>query len=331
MESGPQDKVLPVGVAVSPLRPLISFNGGTSAENARVKPMDEISRKWRAELGKSGPELSARTIRSVMSFLDGMRLSTAVVARALLGLCTPGGGRRVTNIPLLEDTSVTMDDLLSCEAVRRQCPDAASASYFIQEEMDRLRAARFDWWREAGLRVWDQAVPYGDDEFLDIVEVAWSSDLDTHRSWRVRGGQWAYWGMNALGRLTLCRLARASLALRDKASVDLAAKLMIHVALSGGPQSVGSRSSFEIGPLLEQIGELPPRERRTPEWARDTEHRLEAALRALVEAGALTELAFPTTRHALAADVPTEKWLHAQLQLAVVLAGPEAANGTSAA
>ncbi len=293
--------------------------------------MDELSRKWRAELGKGGPELSARTIRSVMSFVDDMRLSTAVVARALLGLCAPGGGRRATTIPLLEDTTVTMDDLLSYEAVRRQCPEAASASFFIQEEMDRLRVARFDWRREMGSRVWDQAAPYGDDEFLDIVEVAWGRALDTDRSWRVRGGQWAYWGMNALGRLTLCRLARASLALRDKASADLAAKLLIHVALSGGPQSVGTRSSFEIGPLLDEIGELLPRERRTPEWAQETERRLEAVLRALEAAGALSELAFPTTRQALAPDGSTEKWLHAQLQLAVVLPGPEAATGSDAA
>ncbi len=293
--------------------------------------MEEISRKWRAELGKGGPELSARTIRSVMSLLDGMRLSTAVVARALLGLCAPGGRRRTTAIPLLEDTSVTLDDLLSYEAVRRQCPDAASASLFIREEMDRLRVVRFDWWRETGLRVWDQSVPYGDDEFLDIVEVEWSGALDAQRSWRVRGGQWAYWGMNALGRLTLCRLATASLALRDKASVDLAAKLLIHVALSGGPQSAGSRSSFEIGSLLDEIGELLPRERRTPEWAQQTERRLEAVLRALEAAGALSELAFPTTQRALAASMQAEDWLQGRLHLAVVLPGPEAATGSDAA
>jgi hypothetical protein len=197
--------------------------------------------------------------------------------------------------------------------------------------MDRLRVARFAWRRETGSPASDQAAPYGDDEFLDIVEVAWSSALDTHRSWRVRGGQWAYWGMNVLGRLTLCRLAKASLALRDKASAEMAKKLVIHVALSGGPHSVGSRSSFEIGPLLDEIGELPPRERRTPEWAQETEHRLEAVLRALEAAGALSELAFPTNRGALAADGSIEKWLHAQLQLAVVIPGPEAATGSDAA
>ncbi len=293
--------------------------------------MEEISRKWRAELGKGDSALSARTIRSVMLFLDGMRLSTAVVAKALLGLCAPGSGRQATIIPLLEDTSVTVEDLLSHEAVRRQCPDAASASFFIREEMDRLRVARFAWRRETGTRAWDQAAPYGDDEFLDIVEVAWSSALDTHRSWRVRGGQWAYWGMNALGRLSLCRLARASLALRDKASAEMATKLLIHVALSVGPQSVGSRSTFEMGPLLDEIGELLPRERRTPEWARETERRLEAVLRALEAAGALSELAFPTNRGALAADGSIEQWLHAQLQLAVVLPGPETATGSDAA
>lgn len=293
--------------------------------------MEEINRKWRAELGKAGPELSARTIRSVMSFLDEMRPSTAVVATALLGLCAPGGGRRLTNIPLLEDTTVTMDELRSCEAVRRQCPDAGNTSFFIREQIGRLKAARFDWWRRTGLGVWDQTVPYGDDEFLDIVEVEWNSVLDAHTLWRVRGGQWAYWGMNARGRISLCRLAKASLLLPNKACVELATKMLIHLALLSEPQSVGSRSSYEIESLLEQLGELLPRERRTPQWAQETEHRLEAVLRALLEAGALSELAFPPGRYAFAAGAPIEKWLREQLQLAVAIPDPGAASGTNAA
>jgi hypothetical protein len=293
--------------------------------------MEEIGRKWRPELGKGDSVLSGWTIRSVMSFLDGMRLPTALVARALLGFCAPGGGRPVTNLPLLEDATITLDDLLSCGPVRRLCPDGAGASLFIGEEMARVRAARFDWRRETDLRGRDQAVPYGGDEFLDIVEVAWGDALDAHRLWRVRGGQWAYWSMNALGRLTLCRLARASLALRDGASVDLATKLLIHLALSREPRSAESLSAFEIGSLLDEIGELPSRERRTAEWAQQTERRLEAVLRALEAAGALSELALPTTRRTLGAAMQAEEWLKSGLQLAVATLGPQAATGTDAA
>ena len=295
--------------------------------------MDENNRKWRADLGKGGPELSARTIISVMSFLDEMHLSAAVVARALLGLCAPDGQRPLANIPLLEDTVVTLDDLMSCEAVRRQCPDPGSARFFIREQIGRLKAARFDWGREAGWRVWDQTVPYGDDELLDIVDVEWSNVLDAHTQslWRVRGGQWAYWGMNALGRVSLCRLAKASLRLPNRASVGLATRLLTHVAFSTGARSAGTLSSFRIGSLLEQGGELPPSECRTPEWAQDSEDRLAAVLRVLLQVGALSELAWPTSRHAFAAGAPIENWLHEQVRLAVAIPGPEAATGTSAA
>jgi len=286
--------------------------------------MEETNRKWRAELGKAGPALSARTIRIVMSFLDEMRPSMAAVGRALLGLCAPGVGGRSTNIPLLEDTMVTMDDLLSFQAVRRQCPESDYASFFVWEQIGRLKATRVNWWREAELRVRNQAVSYGDDAFLDIVDVEWNGVPDAHTLWRVRGGQWAYWGMNALGRVSLCRLAKASLLLPNKASVELATRVLIRTALSSEPWRLGSRSSITIGSLLEQVGELLPRERRNPEWAQKTAHRLEVVLRALVEVGALAEFTFPTSRHSFVTGASIERWLHEQLPLAFVMLSPEA-------
>lgn len=298
--------------------------------------MVEKNSVWLADLSNTGNESSALRIKAVMSFLGEIDPPTSLVARALLGLCGSPGGRRIAGDPLLEDTTITLDDLLTLESVRAQCLAGHEAGSFIRREVDRLRRMRVDWCRDvASLPYGDGKIsPYSGDELLDIVEVTeWTStstgSARTILSWKVRGGQWAYWSMNPLGRALLCRLAGASLMLPDQAAIDLATNLLIVLVLSARPDDPLKPSSYEIGWLLHQAGMLARPECRTMAWESDMRHRFETVMQASLEAGIFSGLTLPAGWRSEVNGAVAGEWLHDHVSVIIACRNQDAGSGAA--
>lgn len=284
--------------------------------------MADTSSLWRADLSKKDNGSSASSIKAIMSSLGKIDPTTSIVARALIALCLSTSGRRAADDPLLEDVTITPDDLLSLAPVRAQCTTTREAAFFIRREIGRLRRMRIDWLRDVAPLSYREALPYSGDELLDIVEVAeWTeAGVDSARtivSWKVRGGQWAYWSMNSLGRVLLCRLAGASLLLPNQAAIDLATRLLIALALSAHSDDPAESFSCEIGWLLGEAGVLP--EPESTRMARESEmrDRFAAAMQALLARGVFSGLTLPDGWQSGASGAGAGDWLRDHVTVVV--------------
>lgn len=345
------------GVAKLPHNPAMTavmqaiFKGGPLAA--------KLIAGWRASptgnpvfehLGKKGgrilvyPSIETRptdplpTAETLWRFVESLNPFTADVALAVLAqMVEPSTGDR-PKYPLLEPVIITADAILSYKGIQRWGMERRMLEARVAEEMERLRHLRFDVerWPEhdpvTGKAVKDGASWKGDGLF-DIVKVErWQEGLfDGQRqridiAWSVRAGQWAYWWLNAQGRVWLARMSRVLLELdhrQNRPAAVLAKKVGWYLS------TVASRSQtfyIQISRLLEDIGELPVQEARDKHWAGRKREQFDEAMLTLRDAGVLQTVEWPDGCGPEDTDRSkgwVERWLNAHISGTLPEAAPE--------
>ncbi|MBX0329912.1 helix-turn-helix domain-containing protein [Oscillochloris sp. ZM17-4] len=268
---------------------------------------------------------SLATGDTLWALVERLSPFTADVALAVLAqLCAPESGSG-PQYPLLEPIRITADTILSYKGIQRWGSDRADMRQRIAEEIDHLRHLSFDveaWPVGDGDQPLDHASWRGDTLF-DIVIVERSGESQAANiSWSVRAGQWAYWWLNASGRIFVGRMARALLELdhrENRGVAVLAKKIGQHILMRAGSNQ---RSQITIGvaALLTDIGELPKVAARTKDWAGRTRDRLDSALLSLREADIFVDVTWPDGYGPTDEDRQrgwVDRWLAARIDLAL--------------
>ncbi len=115
-------------------------------------------------------------------------------------------------------------------------------------------------------------------------------------AWFVRAGQWAYWWMNAQGRVWVTRLARTLLELdhrTNRGSAVMAKKIGQHTTLLRGALRHCTVLERRIEHLLADVGELPTAAARGSHWAGRVRERFDKAMLALVKADVFASVDWP--------------------------------------
>ena len=152
----------------------------------------------------------------------------------LAQLCEPSNQDR-PKYPLLQLVQITADAILQYKGIQRWGFERQAMYEWIQEEMGRLQALHFDisnfWARDPKTGQY-KGVDWKKDRLFDIVDVTTyqetffgkSEPIET--SWSVRAGQWAYYWLNASGRVWVGKMAKVLLELdhREQRGPALLAK-----------------------------------------------------------------------------------------------------------
>ena len=264
------------------------------------------------------------TAETLWALVEQLSPFTADVALAVLAqLCAPESGSG-PQYPLLEPTRITADAILSYKGIQRWGTERAELRQRIAAEIERLRHLSFDveaWPISGGPE--SEKASWFDDSLFDIVTVERGSEgKQASISWSIRAGQWAYWWLNASGRVFVGRMARALLELdhrENRSAAVLAKKIGQHVLLRAGSDR---QTIFVVGvaALLADIGELPVEAARTKDWAGRIRDRLDEALLSLREAGIFVAIAWPDGYGPTDEDRQrgwVEGWLSARIELAL--------------
>ena len=250
---------------------------------------------------------SVPTAEDVWGFIDGLSAFTADVALAVLAqLCEPSLANR-PKYPLVESVPISADAILAYKGIRRWGAERRVLRARVCEEMERLRGLRFDVERypawDPELRRWNpMGVSTKGDRLFDIVAVeqrepqATNGQARLETSWLVRAGHWAYWWMNAQGRVWISRMSRALLEMDHRAnrgSAVLAKKIGQHTTLLSGALRGQTTLVRRIDRLLSDVGELPVPAARGGHWAGRVRDRFDEAMQALVEAAVFTTVDWP--------------------------------------
>lgn len=270
------------------------------------------------------------TADTLWALVEQLSPFTADVALAVLAqLCTPETGSR-PQYPLLEPVRITADAILGYKGIQRWGAERADLRRRVATEIEHLRHLSFDvegWPVGSGNQGREHASWRGDTLF-DIVTVERGAEGQSASiSWSVRAGQWAYWWLNASGRVFVGRMARALLELdhrENRGAALLAKKIGQHVLLRvGGTEQ--HRLILRVAALLADIGELPVEAARTKDWAGRTRDRLDDALLSLIESGLFADISWPDGYGPTDEDRQrgwVERWLAARV--AITIATPQA-------
>lgn len=239
--------------------------------------------------------------------MESLSPLTADVALAVLAqLCEPSVGNK-PQYPLLESVRITADAILHYKGIQRWGRERWLLHEQIFAEMERLRCLHFDVehfpvWNPA-TRKWDpRGASWQGDRLFDIVKVEMAQEsLSSDRpqidvSWLVRAGQWAYWWLNAQGRVWIGRMARVLLELDhryNRGAVVLAKKVGQRMVLLGEALHLDEPMERRVVRILEDVGELPAPEQRTRHWAGRTRERFDTGLPLLRDVGIFSALAWP--------------------------------------
>jgi DNA-binding transcriptional regulator YiaG len=246
-------------------------------------------------------------------FIENLTVFTSDVVLAVLAqLCEPSTGDKPKH-PMLESVRITSDAILSYKGIQRWGTDRHELRKRVHDEMEKLRSLYFDVEKfpasNPTTKRWEgKGVSWEGDRFFDIVKVEIYQEYvskdgkkgDTEQielSWLVRAGQWAYWWLNAQGRVWMGRIAHAIIQLdhREVRSSEVLAK-KIGQRLMLLLYAIRSTSTLElkIGNLLEDVGELVTLENRDKNWAPRTRDRFDEAILKLKEIGVFSDVLWPT-------------------------------------
>lgn len=358
-KSTPVPNAFPDGMGAIPNNPLLAaglaaiFKGGKLArlkmggwiESAAGTPLYEYrGSKGGRILVYPNPRRNATdllpTTETLWRFVESLNPFTADVALAVLAqMVEPTHGDR-PKYPLLQPVRITADAILRYKGIQRYGRERRLLQERIYEEMERLRTLYFDVER---LPVWDpesgkwkqEGASWQGDRLFDIVKVErYQPSLFGDREvieveWSVRAGHWAYWWLNAQGRVWIARMARVLLELdhRDnRGAAVMAKKIGQRVTLLGAVQKRDGPLEMHIRTLLEDVGELLEPEARDKDWARRTRERFDEAMLKLQEAGVFASVEWPDGYGPGDPDRArgwVEKWLSARVRITLPEAPPE--------
>jgi len=276
------------------------------------------------------------TTETLWNYVEKLNPFTADVAFAVLAqLCEPSVGDK-PKYPLVESVRITADAILHYKGIQRWGMERRLLQERVFQEMERLKALHFDVERWPGFdsdsQRWKQrGESWQGDRLFDIVKVeAYQQSLFGEKevvevSWLVRAGQWAYWWLNAQGRVYIARMARVLLEL-DHQGAALAKKLGQRIVLLGGALRTAGILELRIDHLLEDIGELPNITDRGPKWASRTRGRFDNSMFTLRNAGVFSDVTWP---NGSGPDDPDRtkgwvtRWLAAKIHIVLPEAPPE--------
>lgn len=273
------------------------------------------------------------TTETLWNYVEKLNPFTADVAFAVLAqLCEPSVGDK-PKYPLVESVRITADAILHYKGIQRWGMERRLLQERVFQEMERLKALHFDVERWPGFdsdsQRWKQrGESWQGDRLFDIVKVeAYQQSLFGEKevvevSWLVRAGQWAYWWLNAQGRVYIARMARVLLEL-DHQGAALAKKLGQRIVLLGGAIRTSGALELRIDHLLEDIGELPNSDNRGTNWANRTRDRFDNSMFTLKNAGVFSDVSWP---NGSGPDDPdrTKGWVVRWLAAKVCIILPEA-------
>lgn len=280
-------------------------------------------------------EQARRTAAAVHTCMENQGYATGLVALAILSELRQPSRGAAPACPLLETVRIDADQIKAHRAVNEYFRDRPNPDLEIGDHVERLRATPFEL-RWPCMPEWEpdappRARPRNGDQLLDIIRVKeWVDPRDwreTSVSWLVRGGQWAYWNMNAAGRSLLCRVANAGLRHADAGSVALTLKIGRYLGFEALAR-VDGQTDCTVGEVLRSIGELARGEQRNAAWTRTASARFNAALASLFEAGALRDVAWPATYRLLrrqGGGMAGDEWLDSRIRVASPV-GPAASR-----
>jgi DNA-binding XRE family transcriptional regulator len=244
------------------------------------------------------------TTEALWAFVESLNPFTADVALAVLAqMVEPSTGDR-PKYPLLQPVRITANAILRYKGIQRYGAERRLLEHRVYEEMERLRGLTFDVERvkayDAGTDRWPkEGASWEGDRLFDIVKVEkWQETLiggERQRievAWSVRAGQWAYWWLNAQGRVYVSRMARVLLELdhrENRPAAVMAKKIGQLLALWRASETLERR----IDGLLQDIGELPEPQKRDKDWAGRTRDRFDEAMLTLQEAGVFVNVEWP--------------------------------------
>jgi DNA-binding XRE family transcriptional regulator len=225
--------------------------------------------------------------------------------------------------PLLEPVRITTDAILRYKGIQRWGIERGDLDQRLFEEMEKLRVLTFDVEQFPTVSPRTKRAEAGawqGDRLFDIVKVERYEHPSGKRievAWSVRAGQWAYYWLNAQGRVYLARMAKALLEL-DHQGTALSKKLGQRIVLLAN--AVSQLRNLRIDGLLEDVGELPSPERRHRNWAGRMRERFDEAMLELQKAGIFTHVVWPdghgpgdARRH----KGWTEDWLRSHVQISL--------------
>ena len=280
------------------------------------------------------------TNETLWEFVESFSVFTSDVALAVLAqLCEPSTGDK-PKFPMLESVRITSDAILSYKGIQQWGTDRLELRKRVHEEMEKLRSLYFNVEKfpatNPTTKRWEsKGVSWEGDRFFDIVKVEIYQDYvskdgkkeeieQIELSWQVRAGQWAYWWLNAQGRVWIGRMAHAILQLDHRevrSSEVLAKKIGQHLILLF--HAIRFRSTLEliVGNLLENVGELVEPEKRPRNWASRTRERFDEAMLKLKEMGLFSEVVWPIGYEPGDADRSkgwVDKWLASKIKISLV-------------
>lgn len=277
---------------------------------------------------------------ALWNFVESLNPFTSDVALAVLAqLCEPSMGNK-PKYPLLESVRISSDAILRYKGIQRWGLERQLLQERVFEEMERLRTLHFNVEkypaRNPKTGKWEpEGASWQGDRLFDIVKVEqYQKSLHGDReqievSWLVRAGQWAYWWLNAQGRVWIARMARVLLELdhrETRGSAVMAKKIGQRITLLDGTLQPGTLSPLRIDHLLESVGELLSPEKRDKNWAGRTRERFDEAMLKLQEVGVFGRVEWPDG--CTPGDLDrnkgwVEKWLAARVQITLPEAPPE--------
>ncbi|NWJ98054.1 MAG: helix-turn-helix domain-containing protein [Chloroflexi bacterium] len=252
------------------------------------------------------------TNESLWEFVESLNVFTSDVVLAVLAqLCEPSTGDKPKH-PMLESVRITSDAILSYKGIQRWGTDRQELRKRVHDEMEKLRSLYFDVEKfpasDPTTKRWEsKGVSWEGDRFFDIVKVEVYQNYipkdgkkgeieQIELSWLVRAGQWAYWWLNAQGRVWMGRIAHAIIELDHRevrSSEVLAKKLGQRLMLLLYAIRTTSTLELKIGNLLEDVGELVTLENRDKNWAPRTRDRFDEAILKLKEIGVFSDVTWP--------------------------------------
>lgn len=276
-------------------------------------------------------EQGRHTVAAVMACLDKLDPTTRFVALGLLAeLHSPfhGDGSDPAH-PLLETVRVSSEAVGRHSAISALFPgpqdDGHRFTPHIEPHIEELRVVGFDivdFDDPDSQSSLPAPRPRHGDMLFDIVRVKeWGNPRDwsaSSLSWLVRAGQWAYWNMNEISRVLLCRTAAASISHRDPATASLTLKLGRQLGFASLLGSDGHYVDMTVEDTLAGVGELPKESHRDGAWMGDMYSRFNTALFSLCNHGALNDVTWPTNYrfNGLNGNGPTPSdWMTARIQL----------------
>ncbi len=285
------------------------------------------------------------TSETLWAFVESLTPFTSDVALAVMAqLCEPSVGDR-PKYPLLESVRITADSILRYKGIQRWGAERRVLQERVFHEMERLRALQFDVEKYPTIdpitgKKDTKGASWQGDRLFDIVKAEqYQESLFGERdhievTWLVRAGQWAYWWLNAEGRVWVARMARVLLELDHRevrGSALMAKKIGQRLVLMNEALRLSGPLPLRIDRLLERIGELPLPEERSRNWAGRTRDRFDEAVLALQEAGVFAEVSWPGGYGPGDPDRGrgwVDRWLAAKVVVALPEKAPELAAET---